>query len=533
MATDTNQLDKRTTVIDCVALAALYIFMLVCSNAWGNFPLNDDWNYGFTVKALLDEHKVIVTQWSLAASFTHILLGYLLCAIFGFSFDTLRVGTMLCGFGAIATLYILSARLGVSRAIRLLAAATLATNPLFFNLATTYMTDVPFLFLAGIFLIFAINNRPAASTMAAIFSVLTRQTGVVLPLAFALTGVPDRRWIKALPLVASIIATTIFQTWLGTTSGTLYSYQAERAWIQMQLAQGIVHVIENCAMNFISALVYLGAFLFPLMIVLYPQFLSGLEGKQKKFAITMFLEPLILIGLGLILTHSLMPLGDNILFDLGLGPVLLGGTEPNILAKGPTVFWVLVTTCGVIGASAIISMLVILIQRRAASPVLFMSFCFYLAVIMFRGFFDRYLLFPMFLLAPVLALAGQATTSRTKILLPMASLTLLLFATFAVAGTHDYFAWNRARWQAAKDLVEIKQISPLDIDGGLEFNGWYGYQPRYRHLGGVVMSTDMRHGDKYLLRMQPIGGYTAASRYAFQRWLPWGSGEIVVLEKSK
>jgi hypothetical protein len=70
----------------------------------------------------------------------------------------------------------------------------------------------------------------------------------------------------------------------------------------------------------------------------------------------------------------------------------------------------------------------------------------------------------------------------------------------------------------------------MDIDGGLEFNGWWGYDPKFRSSIDRI-STEMRHGDAYLLTMRNVDGYDVLSRYAFQRWLPGGSGEVVVLKK--
>jgi hypothetical protein len=108
---------------------------------------------------------------------------------------------------------------------------------------------------------------------------------------------------------------------------------------------------------------------------------------------------------------------------------------------------------------------------------------------------------------------------------------LILYATFSVAGTHDYFAWNRAKWQAAHDLVEVNHISPMEIDGGLEFNGWWGYDPQFRDSGGITFAGDMRHGNEYIIAMTWLPGYEVISRYSFQRWLPSGGGEIMVLRK--
>jgi hypothetical protein len=409
--------------------------MTLLTMPWGNFPLNDDWNYGRSVKALIDEHRLLITHWSLAASLTHIMLGWVPSVLFGFSFDALRSVSIIGGLVATICTYLACLRLGADRLTRLFASLTLMVNPIFFNLSMTYMTDVPFLMLAGLsVLLYAKTFSDKRLTWRligincalAVFTCLSRQTGIVLPIGFLLAvataghawGERNRLFASlkaALPALAGIAATSGFQIWLSNTVGTLHSYRVERAWIEQLLQKGPTYVAEHCAMNFIVICIYLGTFLFPLMIMLYPRFVAALNGKERKFALIMFGEPLILLGLGLVLTHSKMPLGDNILFDLGLGPLLLGGQQPlEAWGKGPEIFWVLVTVCGVAGASAMISILVIVLSRLIGkraftrfdadatnTAMLLFTSLIYIALIAFRGFFDRYLLFPLLLLLPV------------------------------------------------------------------------------------------------------------------------------------
>lgn len=517
----------------------------------GNFPLNDDWNYARSVKALLDEQKLIITHWSLAASLPHIALGWLASKIAGFSFDALRTVSMIGGFVSGILTYFIAARAGASRFYALLASALWLTNPLVFSLSTTFMTDVTFIMLAAITIalctrmIFAhaIGWRDIAiATVLAALLCLTRQTGLVIPIALLLaTRFNGKAW---LPLVTAIAAVVAFQTWLNTAVGPLHSYVVEQEWLRQLVARGPAFIMSNTMSNLICAFVYLGLFLFPFFIAGYPAFLRSLTGTEKRSALIMFTEPVILLAVGLILTHSIMPLVDNVLFDLGLGPILLGGGMKPHYFTAPKWFWVLITTCGVIGAGALLSLLVLLAARivdkkstlntpqRTFYSFLLATFVMYLAVIGFRGFFDRYLIFPLFLLLPIVASTAPALPpGRMQVAKPLAMLFVLLFAVFGIAGTHDYFDWNRARWQAAHDLVDVQGISPMEIDGGLEFNGWYGYDPKYRDSGGIVLLGDMRHNNEYVIAMQPLSNYEVLSRYSFQRWLPFGTGEIIVQHK--
>jgi 4-amino-4-deoxy-L-arabinose transferase-like glycosyltransferase len=552
MVTSETQIEmkeaRNALFIDCALLLVLWIFCLACTMPGGNFPLNDDWNYARSVKAMLDEHRLIITQWSLAASLPHIILGWLVCSVFGFSFDALRAISMVGGYVSGVVAYLLCRRMQASRAAALLGAAVLLTNPVFFNVATTFMTDVPFLLIVSILFLYLARQLSGTgltwsgsifTSMLTVLTCLTRQTGLVVPVGFLFSVIAARKYSwrdiakAALPAVTGVASVYLFQTWLMRYAGELASYRVERAWLEQLLAKGPVYVMANSMSNLICALIYLGLFLLPLLIAAFPPLIRSLERKQKRLAIIMFVEPLILIAIGLLLNPQTMPLADNILFDLGLGPILLGGDQRAHYATAPRWFWVLVTVFGVIGASALLSTLFVVIARERSRLTSFLLWVFflYLAVISFRGFFDRYLIFPLFILIPIVAASLPTTAANTRVLKPLAWLTVFSFAVFAIAGTHDYFAWNRARWQAAHDLVDVQGVSAMEIDGGWEFNGWYSYEPQFRDVGGVSFAPSMRHGDEYILAMQPMSNYEVVSRYSFQRWLPWGGGEILVLRE--
>jgi hypothetical protein len=53
----------------------------------------------------------------------------------------------------------------------------------------------------------------------------------------------------------------------------------------------------------------------------------------------------------------------------------------------------------------------------------------------------------------------------------LGGITLLLFTCFAVAGTHDLFAFDRARLQAANEVTE-SGVPRTSLEGGFEYDGW-------------------------------------------------------------
>jgi hypothetical protein len=573
-------------------LAAVWLLMIVIANPTGSFPLNDDWNYARTVKSLLEEHKVIITQWSLAASLTHTLFGFLVCLPFGFSFEALRISTACLGYIAAVAAYLLCLKTGAPRTVCIVLSVLLLINPLFFNLSLSFMTDVPFLSLAAIELLllqrllkepetFSRSLLPAC--LAATAACLIRQTGVVIPISFALIcllaprsqnvlkqgATAERRqiFLTALsPLLSSVAAVAIFQLWLGHTVGSLYSYQVEQFYLQQVFSKGPVFVLLIAAAHGIDVLVYLGLFALPAIPVIFPRFLSVLDRPQRFFAIALAAECGFLLILGLLFSGLAMPLVDNVFYNFGLGPLLVG--ETHLPKTGwPEASKSSMVMLGLVGAGFsgfISSITVILLMRwrkgqlvlgtseaRCIVPICLTVLALYLPLICIRGFFDRYLIFPFLLLLPILAAAyaqlpasaqNEPTTDSadvhniekkanpSRLALLAAFLLALPLAYFSIAATHDYFEWNRIRWQALNRLTDKQNISPLDIDGGLEFNGWYAYDPRFRKQG-VVFNTAMTHQNNYLIAFSSVPGFEIVERYKFQRWIPSGFGELFVLKK--
>jgi len=95
--------------------------------------------------------------------------------------------------------------------------------------------------------------------------------------------------------------------------------------------------------------------------------------------------------------------------------------------------------------------------------------------------FDRYL----FLFVPAILVLVVTKETRSGYMPErrwrgaLSLMLVLVYATVAVAATHDYLAWNRARWMATRTLMEAG-VSPHQIDGGYEFNGWYLSDPNYQ-----------------------------------------------------
>jgi len=131
----------RPDAVALALLAAIWILIIVIIHPIGNFPLNDDWVYGKTVK-LLVEHGQLKFGDSFATYLGQVLWGWLFCLPAGFSFSALRLSSLVLALLGSWAMYGLLKEMGVGRAIAFVGSLTLLTNPVFMSLASTFMTDI-------------------------------------------------------------------------------------------------------------------------------------------------------------------------------------------------------------------------------------------------------------------------------------------------------------------------------------------------------------------------------------------------------
>ena len=123
---------------------------------------------------------------------------------------------------------------------------------------------------------------------------------------------------------------------------------------------------------------------------------------------------------------------------------------------------------------------------------------------------------------------------------PVSLALTAVLAWYAVAGTHDYLAWNRARF-AGLATLEAAGVPATAIDGGFEYNAWH-----FAPSGGPGPSNDeARPGqppsrrswwwvvdDRFIVSFRPLPGYEVHRRLPFRRWLPPGVGQVLILERN-
>ena len=161
-----------------------------------------------------------------------------------------------------------------------------------------------------------------------------------------------------------------------------------------------------------------------------------------------------------------------------------------------------------------------------------MAGAIYLAPLLIAGFFDRYLIPAIPLIAAGIlaryAKCQDSISATPPMILSISVLMLLVMVPLAIGGTHDYLAWNRARWQVLNELTENQGVKPEEIDGGFEFNGFHLYN--HSHPIKQGQSWWWVKDDTYQIGSGNVSGYSIIKDYDYDRWIPPGKGKIVILK---
>ena len=522
------------------ALGAVGVAWLV--GVRGDFPLSDDWSYAYAVRSICETGLLQMLPWTGASLVLQAGYGAALCRAFGFSFEVLRLSTVVLAASGAGAFVLLQRTLGVRGGALLLGTLLFALNPLFVNLAFTFMTDVPFVVAAtcaGYAYAGGLGERSSrrvlVGSLAASAAFLIRQHGIFVALAAACAALldrdaaPSRRLrLAAAALVLPAVTFVLFHLWLFDVHGVPSGYTNKLSEAHRVTAVGLV----NCAFRGVE---YLGLFVAPLAVALPLRPLR--RGALAAIALLAALAGALWLREG-----TLMFSLTNVLYDFGLGPLSLRDTL--FLGEPPPVHvgrWLqLPLTAVAVGAGGVMAAAWIAAVLRPRSPAhafvaLAALFLFASSLLHTRYYFDRYLL----AIVPFLV-ATLAASDRLR-RLPLALALACVLGWYAVAGTHDYLAWNRARWNAL-DRLTITGTPATAIDGGMEFNAWLLAPGLNRWPSDADVrpgQPDDRHSwwwvvdDRYVVAFRPLRGYHVREELPFTRWLVPAYDRLFLLERDR
>ncbi len=527
----------------------------------GEFPLNDDWMYSHSVMTFLNERRFELFDWQAVTVLGQVLWGAFFAKLFGFSMTTLRMSTLVFGLFGVWSTYGLLRVSEASRRLSFWGALTIATTPLYFGLANSFMTDVPFYALtvtSYLFLFRYVEKEKALDLAFGIFfaclAVLFRQLALVIPCSFGMGYLAAKNFSKKGWLVAFLQGGIVcgvlvaYHYWVEKNVGLPFMYRSKMLAFDSFFKSFGTPRFGEFSRHFFSMLSstlnYLGLFLFPFLILGAVSYWKKLLKAERIFSCAIFcLQVGFMAWLRIVASIKvLLPSGSNYIYDFGFGPLMIYfGYEQMPVA--PASLWWGATAIGVLGSGMILTYFTMpLFRFLRTSPeerdlrrhwrwILCVSAC---AAYYFpwgiSGHFDRYMTFYMpFIMIMALDQAGPILKRHLYRLFPIAVFLMFLLGYFTVAGTHDYLSWNRTRWGILRNLMSEKGVSPLRIDGGTEFNGWYTYHsypdpirvpfdPSYRKSFHKMWYWV--YDDEFILSFKPLEGYHLLQTFFYSRWLP-------------
>jgi hypothetical protein len=557
---------------------ALFVVVILIVRPWGDFPLNDDWQYARVTKALAETGRFqldvkiapsLVAQAYLAAPFVR---------LFGFSHTLLRLLTMALALVLLRAIDRILTFGGASRPVRLLGSTLLIVNPIFLNVALSFMTEIwgYVLALSAAWIWFAERTRRGdrvgepivswrtgmlvALLVGASFWVRQFCVAVFLPLWLAsvlarLLRCDWRSVVRSLPA-----AVTSCSCFAGLVFGYFYWARASgnyRPEFHSRLEAVWRFDSRVWWLTGFEMAVYLTAFLGPLLMCFarWRRVRWGwLVGSIAAIACLIWRGKQLLPEYASLEHHVDFPYAANLIFNAGVGPLTLTPTyfavEPGPQWPTPTWRVVELVLLGLTFAWSLwfarprphdTARLVVTEMRLFA--VLFGALAFALNVQAYhRNVFDRYY-FPC-VIAALIALgtsfqgrsACGAPGYAARVRAGLVGLLLLPLAWFAIGGVHDYFRWNHARWKLVSRA--LAEVPPSHLDGGFEVNGWLNYDEYLRGvqptdcLGpcGCSIADFLCSDDSYQISFALVGDRDAVEGRRPSYWL-WRRGDVVLTRR--
>lgn len=520
-------------------LTAIWFGILLFINVNGNFPLNDDWQYAYAVKSLVENGELSYRGQFSPIVLVQVLWGAIFCKITinSFSFTALRWSTLVLVPLLVGCVLKLGMKFSLSKKALIILGLSLFATPLVMALAPSFMSDVPFAFVSIAAILcywnYVENNQKYWLLMALVLSVLSfyiRQPGMVLPAVFGLHywWTKGRSHRQLLPMfllfVFAIVLLLSWEQWVKPSLGLSDNFKSDMTTYLLLMQEAPLSFFKTLFLRLLKSFTYLGLFSLPLAPFIWPRNLDWKKGALIGVMSLFLVIAAYIVG-------KVFPFGGNIFYNLGLGPELLADVYTLGLKNTPSlslaamcflhylsIFWAFVLVFFLVDRWPLMT-----VNQRSFLQLWLILSVLYFPLMSITSYYDRYVLLPLLLLWPILLIHVNSSSLKALRWLP-----LCLVIAFSISATHDYLAWNRAKLTAFHWL-ENENITIRQMDAGYELNGWYNYgAPRILNdTTSFWWVTD----NQYLLTFGPVTGYESIHKIAYKRWL-WAKEDFIfVLRK--
>jgi|JI8StandDraft_1071087.scaffolds.fasta_scaffold42013_3 hypothetical protein len=526
------------------ALFLILVLATILVQPFGNFPLNDDWAYAKPLVGMLNGQKFSIGECPAMTLVTHLLWGALFAKVGGFSFEILRLSSLVASFIGLIVLFKIIKQISSNPLLALLGSMVYLFTPVYFNLSYTFMTEITFStwLLCGCYFAFRYFNTgsKAAFFYVYFFSLLllfNRQFGIMLPLSFLginLLFDKQKKWSVTLGLIFIILLVMALKWY----EGYLHQVLPENA--SYKYSGGINpfmrvfwdNIFKNARLRYATVLLH--SFIFILPFALF--FFIPLWKQTPK--ITRWLALMISFPLAYFLFQKEpFPMG-NIFVNMHLGAETffecLSQETTNYTTHTRTEWfnqvshWTMIT--GMAGMIMILFFLLHKLWNGSANPgsdrpgkfFIWTLFGFYtLLIFLTESYFDRYHV-PLIVLGIILV--SFFSKGAEPYFMPGVTVILLL-VYISVAGTKDYFTVQTKKWEAYAYLRDTMKVEKEEINGGYELNGWNEGKPSAWYQ--FLFLKDY----KYLIQYSPEPGFRLLKSYEFRRCFPFKKDKINIFVK--
>jgi len=529
-------------------LILLNLAMVAIVQPRGDFPINDDWAFAQSVRWLLDEGRMRLSDWVPMYLVPQAYAGALAATIAGFSFEVLRHLTQVVAVATLLAAFAWYRVAGLDARASFVASVVLAAFPAWPVLANSFMTDLYALFFAlPAAALFAKTLRDggtgtlALATLVAVVGVLERQVVLAVPFAFMVAWLWTRRWtlralvFAAAPLLLSLAAAFAFQAYLEAGPGVPEMQRMAHGRV-VKMAVGVATnepgLIRWAAGNLGTIFGYLG--LFSAGWIAWWGVRADPPARRR-----------LILGGGFVVTALSLAGGwlppyraDQVMDAAGIGPLMLYDAvrQHAPLERGAGWIWPIAAIAASFGLSGVTVAIAACAKRaihagRDADPLtvfLVALLAAYLGPFIVTDYFDRYLLF---ILPFVIVLVTRAWPIQPEgtALRKLGAAWIVAALFLGAAATRDYFSWNRARWGAIH-LAEKLGGDASTIDGGFEHGGLERYPKRAGH-GIEGKSWYWVQDDAFVVAFSKVDGYDEVETWKVPHWLSRSPAEVKLLRR--
>jgi hypothetical protein len=545
----------------CVVVAAI-----CASHPYAEMGFIDDWSYVKTAFEYARTGHFVYNGWATAMLGWQIPWGALFVKLFGYSFTAARISMLPVDLAAIWFFYSILGRFGIERRNAVFGTLTLGLSPLFIPLGSSYMTDVPGLFVILLCLYLCLraidaHNDRSALLWLALAAGTNVAGGTVRQIAWlgALVMVPSAAWLMRRRQRALVTGALLWAFSAAGIFACLRWWNRQPYAVPERIMRGPVSssMAAHLGAELLKALLCTCLLVFPLLIAWLPRYKTF--PQQIRVTLAAFILALAAAAYILHLKRDLhfvtMPwlihvIGSEGIFQSNWEMV---GSRPVTIP-----IWLqAIISIAIVAVSMVFAVAVCRQRNRRSSReerncayqmrwLLWPFGIAYVCLLIPRGLYtfiyDRYLLG----LLPLVILEVTRLMQRSELRpSPIGYAALTLFGLFGVFGTHDLYALNRARIAAVQE-VRASGI-PIDrVQAGFEFDGWtqielaghvneelietpsgayvtdtgYLQRPAQCRLGFDKYSPALNRAYLVVLADAPCGVQSAFHPVEYRGWLP-------------